>query len=362
MRAQETQETRETKLTLLDSNLSISISKSEIARYLPSLIEKYNINPNSLGLSGIRLDLPTAILVMSTIQQRAEQNSWNSEILADAHLTTRMALTTAGYAQAQEQMSALLTGTTGPDITNFLNQVFGEKKGAEKALTRTVAGINQVGLMRDLLRIVREERATEKRLGQLTDLQSKFLQDPRRSQALIEVLNNPTTLTNIDESITQIIPPEAINLLAQNSFFSLSDLETLSNLFDTIEEASNLESTLQTWLLQRRITDAKRVAAFGNLGRGIEAVIASLANVPAQFALAAIQDLIEGGGTTWGELRNSLAKMQKNYRETRGKQFPSPISSPPSHPSSPRSTPLFRPAFPTGIGEINSLNDDEDEE
>lgn len=310
---------------LARKNRFYSMGRGEIARALALFETKYQLSdyipPHFKDETG--LNFPTALAAMHAINAKGQNEGWEYEDLLLALPATQAALTTAGFAHAREGLEALLTGATG-NLRDVMSQVL-PPEAAKKIQFVTGAAV----VTNDLMNVFRTigllyaEKEIESRLLKLTKLQQDMLLDPRRTQALLGVLNGQYTS---DQPLLQTgLPHDAQKHLVAISPFSLEDMKAMTHLFNAIEWSRDSIIQRQSRRLLFETELARLDAAGVNLTKMATVSLTSVTKNTVHIIIGGVGGIAAGvylgGNEVWQQIQDASARIQEINRQrgaTRG--------------------------------------------
>ncbi|HBD02615.1 TPA: hypothetical protein DCZ17_03850 [Candidatus Collierbacteria bacterium] len=318
-------------------------SKIDIYRGIEFVSNIFGIKPIDLGIEP-KADIFTALALMTSIDKKTHgrEGNFNLSHLQAAHLATRLALHTTGLTNTEDRMTALITGATGPEITQFFEKIFPQNLPNNKRIQNSVMRAQNKNTRQSMLAILRSEQITEQRFSQLLDRQQAILFDSQATNALLYLMNNHIPLAKIVTDAANITLPSLQPGIAAQldtlSFFSPEDLKTYQQItdlyrFGTRQAVKLAEQKLQAEILQRNL-----IEIMGNSGRVvIGGVIGGFLNLLGGTA----NSIIEGGTAGFEQLQNGWKKRSSSHSPSR-----SNLSYPPSPPPRPTPPPTLPPPKP----------------
>jgi len=119
------------------------------------------------------------------------ENKWEVRDLYFAHAASVAGLRTAGFANAQDSLRALLDGATG-NIDSVMKRLYRRMQiNLLNGFQRELSANSRIGNVIKVRGILRYERTVETRFQQVVRLQQGILEDPGRTRAVLSLLNNP---------------------------------------------------------------------------------------------------------------------------------------------------------------------------
>lgn len=262
------------------------------------------------------LSLSTALAAMHAIDAKGQKDGWNDTDLLAALSVTRVALTTAGFANAKEGLRALLTGATG-ELSDIMGKIL--PPDAPKGVTgvaKTIVRVNTVDNMRIVAGLLIDEKKLESRFLRLIRLQEDILLDPARTRALLGVLNGKYGSRSVTGSG---LPQKAITPLTRISPFSLEDMIVVNKSFNAIENSKNSEIQIKAHRLQIE-TKLKRLDAAGiNIAKivslGAESLTKNTLLILAGPIGGTLHGLIVGSDKVVGDVEKAIDTVKHNVAE-----------------------------------------------
>ena len=272
------------------------VSRGDIARFIEKANNLYNVMEHFPPNITPGIDLATTFAVMHAINKKGWSEGWEKQDLYFAYASTSAALSAAGFTNAKHSVNALLTGATG-GVDGIINAIIPENtSGIIRFLAKYVVGKStHLGNAREIVRILNQERRTEKRLSELLGLQQQFLLDPQRTQALLVLLNQKASLgLPPSDDRDDVLPETAKSYLTRISPFSLEDMRAVWKLFDAVEKWANTCMNAEAQRLKLDAFGYRLQAAGVNFGKFTSSTTAATT----QTLLLGVGGLV--GGTVGG--------------------------------------------------------------
>lgn len=293
------------------------LKRPEIVRTLSIVQTEYDFQRYLSPDTDPGLNLPTALAAMHAINAKGQEKGWTDQDLRLTLPVTRVALTTAGFAHAENGLHALLTGSTG-QLQEIVNKVLPQdaSKGIQW-VAKTTVWANTFDNMRVVFGLLIDEKKLEQRLLRLTKLQQNILLNPGRTSALLALLNGEYVENGLPGRTG--LPQEAETHLKKICPFSLEDMNAVNKLFTAVEWRMNSDMQIKAHHLNIQ-TELERLRAAGiNVGRivsqGSSTMIESLLLVTGGIAggvLGGIALAVEEGGHQAQEAVEKIKRRQQN--------------------------------------------------
>lgn len=212
-----------------------SVSRGNWARFLEKMGKGYPMPTLDGDSPYTGFNIYSALSAMGAILKKGQEAGWEYPDLLFGHEATLGALATAGLPNAGASIEALLTGATGRAKEIMDKIIPAGSSRLVRSVARVGVGIKDVDNCLQVMRIIGLESKIEKRFRELAGLQQGILSDPKRRETLLMMLNSGNSLT-LRSGDCAPMPQEVVRLLNRISFFSLTDLKAITQVFDAIEK------------------------------------------------------------------------------------------------------------------------------